>query len=282
MKKSKKILFPTDFSQTAANAFRYALLLADKLEANIEVLHVVFPEAEPLDFPVLVAQSTQMRLESAREQMTQFVEIGLTQMVQQLKNAPAIASDIELGTPSKVIADTAKRDSADLIVMGTKGVRRNLERFMGSVASGVVKKAHCSVLVVPEDAPLEMEKIAYASNLNEADPFEIWKLIKMLELESPTIRCIHFNRGNEELNPETMEEMETFFIERSPGLNIHFQTLPGSEFVDSLNDFIDLYEIDLLAMYQPHRSFFENLFHHSNTREMALKTHVPLLVLKAG
>ena len=129
MKKSKKILFPTDFSAPASNAFRYALSLADKLEANIEILHVVFPEAEPLDFPVLVAQSTQMRLDSAKEQLKQFVDIGLTQMVQQLKNAPSISSDIELGTPSRIIANTALRDDVDLNIMGTKGVKSNLESF---------------------------------------------------------------------------------------------------------------------------------------------------------
>ena len=281
MKKSKKILFPTDFSSPASSAFRYVLLLADKLEANIQLLHVVFPEAEPLDFPVLVAQSTQIRLESAREQLTQFVDIGLTQMGQQLKNAPDIASDIELGTPSAIIAETAKRNEIDLIVMGTKGVRSNIEKIMGSVAAGVVKKAACPVLVVPEDSQFLLEKIAYASNLKEADPFEIWKMIRLLAMESPTIRCIHFNTG-EEMKAEAMEDMENFFIERSPNLKIHFQNLPGNNFIESLNDFIDLYEIQLLVMFQPHRSFFENLFHHSNTKEMALKTHVPLLVMKAS
>ena len=282
MKKSKKILFPTDFSAPASNAFRYALSLADKLEANIEILHVVFPEAEPLDFPVLVAQSTQMRLDSAKEQLKQFVDIGLTQMVQQLKNAPSISSDIELGTPSRIIANTALRDDVDLIVMGTKGVKSNLESFMGSVAAGVVKKAHCSVIVVPEDAELKLEKVAYASNLNEADPFEIWRMIRLLDLKSPTIRCIHFNPGDEELGVDIMEEMEDFFIEKSPNIKIHFQNMPGSNVIENINDFIDLYELDLVAMYQPNRTFFENLFHHSNTKEMALKTHVPLLIMKSS
>lgn len=282
MKKSKKILFPTDFSAPASNAFRYALLLADKLEANIELLHVVFPEAEPLDFPVLVAQSTQMRLESAKEQLTQFVDIGLTQMLQQLKNAPAISSNIELGTPSKIISDIALRNNIDLIVIGTKGAQSNLEKFMGSVSAGVVKKSPCPVLVVPEDAELKMEKVAYASNLNEADPFEIWKMIRLLDMGSPTIRCIHFNPGDEEMGAEVMEEMEDFFIEKSPNVKIHFQNLPGTNVIENLNDFIDLYEVDMLAMYQPHRSFFENLFHHSSTKEMAIKTHVPLLVMKSS
>jgi len=280
MKKSKKILFPTDFSSPASNAFRYTLLLADQLDANIELIHVIYPEAEPLDFPVLVAQSTQMRLEATKEQLSQFVYIGLTQMIRQLENPPNISSDIEMGTPSKVIADIAERDDVDLIVMGTKGKHSNMDRLVGSVSTGVVKKSPCSVLLVPEDTEMKFENIAYASNLNEADPFEIWKMIRLLNLSSPTIRCIHFNPEDNELRTEAMEDMENFFIEKSPNLKIHFQNLTGKNFIDKLNDFIDLYEIELLAMYQPHRSFIENLFHHSNTKEMALNTHVPLLVLK--
>ncbi len=281
MKKSKKILFPTDFSAPASNAFRYALLLADKLEANIEILHVVFPEAEPLDFPVLVAQATQMRLESAKEQLTQFVDIGLTQMLDQLKNAPAITSDIEVGTPANSIADTAERDDVDLIVIGTKGAHNNIEKMMGGVSAAVVKKAHCPVLVVPENAQLQLKDIAYASNLSEADPFEIWKMVRLLDLESPNIRCIHLNLGGDDVAAEAMENMENFFRERSPNLKIHFQNLPGENVIDGLNDVVDYYAIDLLAMYQPNRSFFQNLFHHSSTKEMVLKTRVPLLVLKA-
>ena len=216
MKKSKNILVPTDFSTPSSNAFRYALLLADKLEANIQLLHVVFPEAEPLDFPVLVAQSTQLRLESAKEQLTDFVNIGMTQMVEQLKNVPAITTNIELGTPSKIISDIADKNDIDLIIIGTKGAHSNLEKFMGSVSAGVVKKSPCSVLVVPESAEMRFEKVAYASDLNDADPFEIWKMIRLLDLESPTIRCIHFNPGDEEMGSEVMEEMEEFFIEKKP------------------------------------------------------------------
>lgn len=280
MKKTKKILFPTDFSERASNAFRYALLLADKLEANIQLLHVIFPDPEPIDFPVLVTQATQMRLETTREQLAQFAEIGIAQLLQQLKKPPAILSNIELGTPSKVIASTAKSNEIDLIVMGTKGARNGLDKFLGSVASGVVKKASCAVIVVPENAAFHLEKIAYASDLNEADPFEIWKMVKLLDLENPKIQCLHFNRGTERLVSEPMEDLENFFAERSPHFTIEFHNLPGKDVIKNLNNFIEENNIQLVTMYQPSRSFFDNLFHRSSTSAMALETNVPLLVLK--
>lgn len=52
------------------------------------------------------------------------------------------------GDPRQALLDEAKRDGADLIVVGSRG-RSGLEKLlMGSVASHVVAHAPCSVLVV--------------------------------------------------------------------------------------------------------------------------------------
>ena len=42
----KKILFPTDFSDTANRAFLYALHLAERLSASIVTYHIFLPPPE--------------------------------------------------------------------------------------------------------------------------------------------------------------------------------------------------------------------------------------------
>jgi len=64
MKKITKILVPTDFSDNALNAFRYAIWFADQYEAAIHLVHVIYPSAEPLDYPSLAAQAAQQRIET--------------------------------------------------------------------------------------------------------------------------------------------------------------------------------------------------------------------------
>lgn len=49
------------------------------------------------------------------------------------------------GKPAEVILQVADEVSADLIVIGNKGVQR---RILGSVPSDIVQQAPCSVLVV--------------------------------------------------------------------------------------------------------------------------------------
>jgi nucleotide-binding universal stress UspA family protein len=54
------------------------------------------------------------------------------------------------GNPDDVILSTAVEVGADLIVVGSKGMR-GARRYLGSVPNSVAHGAHCSVLVVKTD-----------------------------------------------------------------------------------------------------------------------------------
>ena len=282
MKKRTKILFPTDFSDPAFNAFRYALLLVDAMDADLQLLHTVYPEAEPLDVTIMVARTSEVRIDAARESMKAFVELALAQVGSQLKNVPAIVSDIEVGTPIQAIVNRAKKEEVDLIVMGTRGERKGIDKLLGGIASGVVVHADCPVMVVPEEAPFKQPlHIAYATDVTDSDPFEIWKATQFLNSFNSTFHCVHFNMSGEMNDDyEKMAQMKAFFEGRSPATAIEFYHLPGKKLQDDLNQFIEERNMDMLVMSQPKRSFLEGLFHRSQTRRMAVSCDVPLLVLK--
>ncbi len=282
MKKIKKILFPTDFSECANNAFVYTMMMADKMDADIEVLHIVFPETEPLDFPVIVTKATEARIEAARESMKAFVDFGVTSVVDQLKNVPNIQSDIEVGVPVSAIAQVAKRDQADLIIMGTEGENSALDKLIGSVAQGVLGKAECPILIIPQNARFhDIATIAYATDLQESDPFEVWKVTKLLEPYSPILRMVHVNDGRVHQEYERMADFKSYFADNSPTIQTKYHHLPGKKVVEELNEFADTYDVDIMVMYQPNRGFFDRLFHRSKTKQMSMKCQVPLLVVKA-
>ena len=56
----------------------------------------------------------------------------------------------EIGHPVDTIVHVAQKEKVDLIVMGSHGYSGLKEFFLGSVSSGVVRYAPCSVLIVPE------------------------------------------------------------------------------------------------------------------------------------
>lgn len=278
-----RILFPTDFSETAQNAFRYCLILADKLNANIQLLHVIYPEYEVMDIPVMAAAATQDKVAAAKSVMKTFVEHGLTQVQigYEFAHIPNIQSDIELGVPVNTICQVAKRENIELVVMGTKGTHNTLERIFGSITTGVVGRACVPVWVIPEKATFNgINIVAFATDLNEADSVHIMKIGKLFEPFSAILHCVHVNIGHSIEKILDLANLEKTFTNNSPVIQIKFHQIPGDSVVESLENFMEIQDVNVLVMYHPHYAFFERLFHRSFTRKMALETEIPLLVLK--
>lgn len=279
MKAIRKILFPTDFSECAKNAFLTSLIFAEKTGADINVLHVVPPEYEALDMPVMAMQATKDRVENARTVVASFIKFGLGRSA---IKAPQfkITSEVEIGGISDTIIGIAERDECDLIVLGTNSEHGRLERFLGSVASTVVANANCHVMVIPEDAePRGFKFVGYASDLHKTDPFLIWEAARIIEPFNPIINCVHVNTGEEE-RPLNIVELDSFFDNKAPGLQINFKEMKGEEVWETLNLFAEQLELDLLIMSSPHRNLIERMFHRSITRKMTIYSKVPLLIVR--
>ncbi len=282
MKKIEKILFPTDFSETSENAFRYVLMLADRFDAEVKLLHVIYPEAEPMDFPVMVAQVTQKRVDVAKDVMKTFVDRGLTQVTtgQTLSRVPTIESDVQVGIPVQHITKMAAEEEADLIVMGTKGEHNRLEQLFGSITTGTIRRAECPVWVIPENANFKnIRNIAYATDLQENDLYHIWQATEILGKFKPFLRVVHIEEENDKTAKISMEELAEFFSKQAKDIEVMCHNVKGKELIKELNEFAETMSLDLLIMYRPKRSFLENLFHESATNRTVYHTEVPILIL---
>lgn len=282
MSEIKKILFPTDFSPTAQNAFKHCLILADYYQAKVEVLHVVFPEYAAMDVPVVSMETTREKAETATAVLHSFVKLGLdqAQVAYSLQQVPRVEELVEIGIPIGSIIKIAEERHADLVLMGTKGAHNTLERAFGSVSSGVIEQARCPVLLIPEFAQWKPTHIvAYASDLSEADPYHFWKATEMLSPFHPLLHVINIHQGKEH-DQVAIDELKKIFSNNTPAVQISFHQENHDSISKGLEEFVDNYGVDLLVMYSPHRSWIERLFHHSQTRDVAFTTRTPLLVIK--
>ncbi len=85
------------------------------------------------------------------------------------------------------------------------------------MAAGVVAKAPCPVLVIPENYAFKgFSQVAYASELLEEDPFELWQAMQLIEPANPLVHCIHFNLGDETIwkLPKKMDRLKAFYKEK--------------------------------------------------------------------
>ena len=139
---TRKIVVATDFSAASRRAFSAALDLARRDGARLVVLHVMMPPSPFGDD--LPGSWIELEARARRD-----AERRLAAAVSQAERARiATTSTLVKGAPAEVIVRVARREGADLIVIGTHG-RSGLGRlFMGSVAARVLGTAMCPVLTV--------------------------------------------------------------------------------------------------------------------------------------
>jgi nucleotide-binding universal stress UspA family protein len=136
------ILFPTDFSEHAQQAFSLACSLARDCGARLVVLHVAAP-------PV-----GHEKLEAERNPSEYYGTLwnALRQLRAPEDNVP-VEHRLEEGDPTAEILRVANETKAGLIVIGTHG-RTGLSRLlMGSIAEHVMRHAPCPVLTVKTPLP---------------------------------------------------------------------------------------------------------------------------------
>ena len=145
----RKILVPTDLSPTAHEAFRLAVDLAGRYDAEVDLLHVT-PRggSEPIRafFHRLLQDAGAS--DALREELTERVETHHMQPGaprRRIKRVHREGADV-----AAEVLTYATGEDVDLIVMGTHGHRSLDHPALGGTAGEVVRGADCAVLTVRE------------------------------------------------------------------------------------------------------------------------------------
>jgi nucleotide-binding universal stress UspA family protein len=140
----RHILCPVDFSRTSDAAMAQAGILAQRLSADLTVLHVVYDPLEATCLHVPHPPQEQLRDELIREAERELQ----ARLRRGLRSLPRAKTAVALGTPFREIIRYAGEHQVDLIVMGTQGLSGLNHLVMGSTAERVVRMAPCPVLSI--------------------------------------------------------------------------------------------------------------------------------------
>jgi nucleotide-binding universal stress UspA family protein len=145
---SKRILVPLDFSDCSREALRFAVELAPKLDAEVDVLHIweATPHVTPTSlFWLNVGQ------ESFWDRMKADLEKQLREMVDAVDGQRAVVREIRADADYVAggIVRRLEQGDYDMCVVGTHGRTGLAHVLIGSVAERVVRTAPCPVVTVP-------------------------------------------------------------------------------------------------------------------------------------
>ena len=264
----KNILVPTDFSENAENALRFAINIANHFESQIYLINVYNPQSQTGMFM------------SVRDFMKNDSEVQLSKLVKKYKGGLFHDTNLEAkaieGLPVDVITQLAKKLSADLIVMGTQGASGLKEIFFGSNTEAVIQKAKCPVMAIPNKYQYHpFRRIVFAvDSLDISAALILEPLSQLAQSYKAKVEVLHF-------------AAEAVVVGIDPSIDIYLQDVERSfhQYTNisnvsaSIDEFAKQCHADLLCMIRRKRSFFNRIFHASTTRQEVFHSEIPLLIL---
>jgi len=271
----KKILVPTDFSNLSDNALNYAVQLAKRADAELLLFHAYFVPVFVHD-PILMLP-TEQELEKdallALEKLKQSIQKANTGLIVDFYATP--------GIPVEEINICAKKEKADMIVVGAQGAGYLEERVLGSTAALLIRKAKIPVMVIDHKVRFrEPEKIVLAVDFAETDNKTVLKPLKELAALFQSHVCVLNVFPQTEIIPNLGEIAESFRLEHSLKYIHHtFFYTEHADIVGGINSFVKQHHIDMVVMVARKHSVISRLFREPLTKKMAFHSSVPLLIL---
>lgn len=143
----KTILVPVDFSAITRRVIRTACDLARSTRARLFFLHVIEP-------PVMLAAVDGYDAPAYTAALTAAEKYGRRRMQRLERDLiarfPGARAAQLTGDPATVISEKAQALKPAFMVIGSHGHGAVYDLLMGSTTQGVVKRAQCPVLVVPD------------------------------------------------------------------------------------------------------------------------------------
>lgn len=274
----KKILYPTDFSESAENAFLFALQIADHLGASIITIHAFDrPDISDFNLPGVLREVYDSidldQFENYEDEVPILRDIATEHGYYHVP----MVHVLEEGAPVSAILRTANQNKADLIVMGATGAGMMEAFFFGTISGKVMEEAHCPVIVVPKEASFDgiIDHIAVATNFTPDDALIIQSLRKFRDVMGSHLHVIHIDTS---ANEEGKQQMATFFEPWQQDKKMTAHCVSNKDINEGLENFIRGKDIDLLAILSHRRNWFDEIFKKNRAKELSYHQTIPLLV----
>lgn len=278
----RNILVPTDFSENAWNATKYAIELFKGEECTFYLLNTYTPTFAHNRFMASTVQDPgvddiiRSNSEKGLRNLRSKIEKSCHYSGHRFKTVSSFCLLVE------AIRDIVDTERIDFIVTGTKGASGIEEVFMGSNTVRIIKSIKsCPVLAIPMGfefvAPSE---IAFATDFNRFYTLsELQPLIDLAKVFNATLRIVHV-----QYEIKALTEIQQFNLEM---LRKYLGDLPHYvHTVTELNSVSKTLEvfthelgIHLLAMLHYQHSYLEKMTREPIIKRVAFHTQIPLLVI---
>lgn len=273
-----RILIPTDFSDNAFEAIRYALLAYKDVECSFYLLNTFTPPVYHTEY--LLSHPAQYGLGDLYQQNSMDQLDKLKQRLEEQYGNPkhTITVHSVFNMLLEEISTTVETQNIDLIVMGTKGATGAQEILFGTNTVHVIKKAKCPVIAVPPKYAFEAPReILFPTDYEIS--FEKEKISPLLEIaaqHNSRINVMHVRTG---YDLTEIQESHKAQLNKLLGTRAIFHNVPDNEIIAAVNEFQLKTVINLLVMVQNKHTFLERLFIEPVIKKIGFHVTIPFMVI---
>jgi len=218
MSDKKEILVPTDFTKVADCAMNHAMALAGLMNAEVHILHIV---------------SKQSELEEARMKVDMEVE-----RAKRWSDRVKVRAVVRVGSVYEEIGNTASEIGAELIIMGTHGMR-GMQFITGSRALRVITNGQVPFIVVQERNIREngYSNIVVPMDLQKETRQKVALVAEMAHYFNSKVHVITPHETDEFLRKQLENNIrfaKQYFGERNVELEATIAEVASNNFVDAV------------------------------------------------
>ncbi len=282
----KRILIPTDFSETSRNALNYAIEASKMSPAELYLMHSIETEASLYTDFLGMNREFKMALANKAEEK-----------LNELKDAVLLYQGVEVktllikGRFLDAIKEAVEQNHIDLIIMGTLGASGIREKIWGSNTGNVIGRTKVPVLVIPHEARWEQpQKFLLATKYLEENPAILEYLFELaIEFKAKVEVGVFADKHEHYIEEDRLHAIEQ--INRYGELlrqTYQDETTAAMQVIETdlhtaLEHYIKQNGVDVLVMitYQHEQDFWDRISYPSLTKRMSYNTEIPLLAIPA-
>lgn len=276
----RKIVIPTDFSETSMNAIVYALELF-KYDTSEFIIMNAFADAVYKDTKEMDREYFEEYKEKYRTSVERQLQKEIAEMLEKSPNPKHTYNyEARFGTLIDETNEIIERDNTDLVIMGTKGKTDDENVTFGSKTLQVIKYVKCPVLAVPvcfHGAP--PKNILFPTDY--MIPFKKRELKLVSTLAKGFVSTINMLFISEFERRSHRQEDNRSFLEISFDDNkTTFLQTPANDITSGINTMLNEQQFDMLVMINQRHSYLENILYRSTIEKIGLEIKIPFLVLQ--
>lgn len=281
----RKILFPFELDNPAyMEAYVYGIKLARNINAEMIVLNVFQLE---VGNDITMEKYNNLKKTfwfKAYNEVTKFNNYFLQEHAR-------VDSDLKIrfdyrfihGIFLDEIRNIAGEEEVDLIVLPISDNREFNKRQLKIIRDNIFEKNRASILVIPFFAKFRPTKtIVFATDLKRLNGYKQYlkEVVAYAKAFDANIHFLHISpreKAAEWEKSETYREMQQIVTQHKGYV---FHNIYSKHVIDTVNQYVDDHNADLLVVVKQQHYFLDTLFHESISNRISLNSKVPVMIMR--